>query len=332
MAEVLLSAVLGKLAQFSFEKVMSRFGVIEAVVNPSLYGIREEVEKLSRELIYIQTFIKDADRKRIGEARKMQWVKDVLDIAYQIEDAIDIFLLECPEKLPGITDLLKGLMKRTTQLSFLYKFREEIKRINCRILEIEEYRKRYGISILGEDINGVQNTQLFLRLSLDYIGDTEVVGFATHRDNIVKCLLDVENSSLAVVSIVGQGGLGKTTLAQKVCNSNGVIQKFGKPIWITISQTYHFLDILREIAQNLDIWSASLNANVLANQICKSLEGRRYLIIFDDVWTEVLWAEISKVLPDMKNMSRVLITTRFANVARRAGSLVPHITHMNFLF
>ncbi|KAJ3691335.1 hypothetical protein LUZ61_020499 [Rhynchospora tenuis] len=274
MAEVVLSAVLGKLAQFSVEKIMSRCGVIEAVAKiTSLYGIREEVEKLSRELIYIQTFIKDVDRKRIVEERQMQWVKDVIDIAYQIEDAIDIFLLECPEKLPSITGLLKGLVKRSTQLSFLYKFREEIKRINYRILEIEEYRKRYEISILGEYINGVQNTQLTTRLSL--LSDPEVVGFATHRDNIVKCLLDAENRSLAVVSIVGQGGLGKTTLAQKVCNSNDVIQRFGKPIWISISQTYHLLDILREIAQNLDIWSASLNANVPANQICKSLEERR---------------------------------------------------------
>ncbi|KAJ4791498.1 Disease resistance protein RPP8 [Rhynchospora pubera] len=214
MAEVLLTAVVRKLTEFAVEKTV---GI------QSSFKIREEVEKLSRQLKFIQAFIEDADKKHIVDKRQMEWVKNVMDIAYQIEDAIDIFHLECPKKLPGITGTLAWLAKRTTQISFLYKFKKEIKAIHDRILEIEEYRQKYAINTLGQDFGG-QNTQSHPepKPKLDPIGDPEIVGFVTDLDNIIKRLCDKENQSLAVVSIVGPGGIGKTTLARKACNRYGI--------------------------------------------------------------------------------------------------------------
>ncbi|KAJ1695685.1 hypothetical protein LUZ63_012383 [Rhynchospora breviuscula] len=306
MAESLLTNVLGKLAAFAVEKAVKKF--------QSLYGIRREVEILSRELTYIQAFIKDADRKHIVEERQLQWVKDVIDIAYQIEDAVDIFLLECPEKLPGFMGRLQGLVKKATQLSFLYKFQEEIKKIQGRIREIKQFRETYEINTLGGDEIPQPHPSLLP------IGDPEVVGFARDGANLVKYLLDDENTSLTVVSIVGPGGLGKTTLARKVCNSIEVIKTFGEPIWITVSQKYDLLDILTNIEKHLNVKSTDLDANKIAQLIWNALKERRYLIVLDDVWTEKLWAEIAKVLPNTENGSRVLITTRIANVAKGADT------------
>ncbi|KAJ4808433.1 Disease resistance protein (CC-NBS-LRR class) family [Rhynchospora pubera] len=310
MAEVLLNAVLGKLAEFAVEKAFQKF--------QPLHGIRKDVERLSRELIYIQEFIRDADEKHIVDHRQMRWVNDIMDIAYQIEDVVDIFRLECPEKLPGMRARLKRLAKRGTQFSFISQFQEEIRLIQERMSEIEDYKRKYRIDSLGKDKVPQYDPKLVP------IGDLEVVGFATDRDNIVKCLLDETNRSLAVVSIVGPGGLGKTTLARKVCNSNDVLQRFGKSIWITISQKYDLLDVLRKIAQNLTIDPTGLHGIELGNLIWESLEKKRYLIVLDDVWTEELWVEIAKVMPDTKNGSRILITTRFANVAKRADTTYDH--------
>ncbi|KAJ3705103.1 hypothetical protein LUZ61_008808 [Rhynchospora tenuis] len=324
MAEALLNgvlSVLSKLAEFTVVKAVEKFH--------SIYKINEEVKKLSKELEYIMTFIKDIDLKYVADKVQMQYVRDAMDIAYDIEDAIDIFLLECPEKSleecieksPGIMDRLKDLAKKTTQFPFLSNFEAEIRRIQKRISEMEDYREKYQINIFGEDVGGEKKRRKSSpEDKLDPIGDPEIVGYAKDRDNIIKRLCDNENQSLDVVSIVGPGGIGKSTLAQKVCNSNDVIENFGKPIWITISQKYNLLDILRKIAQNLNIESTSLNSNELANQIWLSLKKRTYLIVFDDVWTEELWYEIVKVLPDTGNGSRILMTTRSTNVAQRANT------------
>ncbi|KAJ4752208.1 Disease resistance protein (CC-NBS-LRR class) family [Rhynchospora pubera] len=311
MAEVLLGAVLEKLTNFTVDKV------IEKAL--SFYGISDEVEKLSRELNYIKAFIEDADRKHIVEKRQMQMVKDIIDIAYDIEDAIDIFHSECPEKLklPGIRGRLGRLPKEISKIPFLYQFQQEIKEIQSRIREINEFRERYEITMLGTgDKIPPPNTELNL-----IFDDSDVIGFDTHRDNVVKLLLDEAYESLAVVSIVGLGGLGKTTLARKVCNSNYVSENFGKPIWITISQAYDLLNILQDIAKDLGILSGNTeDKKDLAIKIREFLEEKRYLIVFDDVWAEDFWKNIKNVMPDKNNGSRVLITTRFENVAKMADT------------
>ncbi|KAJ1697452.1 hypothetical protein LUZ63_005964 [Rhynchospora breviuscula] len=93
-----------------------------------------------------------------------------------------------------------------------------------------------------------------------------------------------------------------------------VVKSFGKPLWITVSQKYEPIEVLENIARKLEIiqdWEVNV-----ASQIRKSLGKKRYLIVLDDVWNEKVWAEIVKVLPDKKNGSRVLFTTRIENVAK----------------
>ncbi|KAJ4734598.1 Disease resistance protein [Rhynchospora pubera] len=230
MAEALLSGVLRKLGEFAFVKAAEKF--------QSLYTIREEVERLSRELSYIHAIIEDVDEKYVADNRQIKWLKDVMDIAYQIEDVVDRFNFECQEKplleYPDnpstITERLKGLANITTLIPFISNFQEEIKRIQRRISEIEDYRKRYEINTLGtEDIfRENKKRKIDPGFRLDPIGDPEVVGFARDIDEVVKHLLDKENRNLTVVSVVGPGGIGKTTLTRKVCHSNDVVKSFGK--------------------------------------------------------------------------------------------------------
>lgn len=45
------------------------------------------------------------------------------------------------------------------------------------------------------------------------------------------------------------------------------------------------------------------------------LQSRRYVLVFDDVWTIQAWEAIRYVLPDVNNGSRVIVTTRLFDVA-----------------
>lgn len=61
----------------------------------------------------------------------------------------------------------------------------------------------------------------------------------------------------------------------------------------------------------------------------RTLCGRRYLIVMDDMWSMTVWHKVKTFFPDYRNGSRILVTTRELNVAVQIGSKSP--SKMNFL-
>jgi NB-ARC domain len=63
----------------------------------------------------------------------------------------------------------------------------------------------------------------------------------------------------------------------------------------------------------------------LPSELKRALNRKRYLVILDDVWTCDLWETLKTTLPDMRNASRVIITSRNIGVARAADrNTEPH--------
>ncbi|XP_022861259.1 putative late blight resistance protein homolog R1A-10 [Olea europaea var. sylvestris] len=62
----------------------------------------------------------------------------------------------------------------------------------------------------------------------------------------------------------------------------------------------------------------------LKERIYKSLNGQRYLIVMDDVWSTNAWNDIQMLFPDDNNESRILLTTRQTDVADYASSTNNH--------
>ncbi|KAJ4815897.1 Nbs-lrr resistance protein [Rhynchospora pubera] len=299
----------------------------------SLWGTDEEVERLKDQKDRIWEFICDVYKKQVVDKWQMQWVIDLIHLAYQIETALETYHDGCAERGPeepplGIIGRIKCGLKKTTQIRFLSDFQKEITAIKERICELEEYRQRYGIITVGEDwddVGGRQNKRIKWDPvhTLRPIGNPDIIGFATDINNILRWLLDENIARLAVVSVVGIGGAGKSTITRKVCNSNDVKESFDKVIFIEITRNYVSRNILREIAKMLEINSTDEGERELSYLIWERLENTRYLIVLDDVWTEDLWDELSKILPDKEKRSRVMITTRFENVAKRADTTYP---------
>ncbi|KAJ3708388.1 hypothetical protein LUZ61_012093 [Rhynchospora tenuis] len=306
MAEGVVKFVLEKLGDAFVKEVLH------------LNGVSKQVEKLTRELRWIQDFLKDADRKRIVDERQKRWVKEVRDVAYDIEDVIDTILSEMTEEKPGIMEAGKRLWTGTKKIPNVHRLANEINKIEERIKEIEASRVRYGINNLGEGIDG-EIGQPVKRIVLPDIDEEGIVGFEADRDKVLSLLLDEKTTRRSVISIVGQGGLGKTTLARKVYNSEAVKQQFPIRIWVVVSQNFNSIDILGKIAVKLEIEPPrDLNDYDRLTELRRSLTEKKYLILLDDIWEENFWDKIKEVFPDEKNGSRILITTRKIEVVPKA--------------
>ncbi|GLT60195.1 hypothetical protein SLA2020_329740 [Shorea laevis] len=59
-----------------------------------LWSVRDQVQQMQTELKRIQCFLKDADKRQDEDASVRNWVSEIRNAAYDIEDVIDSFVLK----------------------------------------------------------------------------------------------------------------------------------------------------------------------------------------------------------------------------------------------
>ncbi|KAH0716883.1 hypothetical protein KY285_012914 [Solanum tuberosum] len=58
----------------------------------------------------------------------------------------------------------------------------------------------------------------------------------------------------------------------------------------------------------------------LADMLHKSLHGKRYLIVMDDIWSSKVWDDVRRCFPSQNKGSRIMLTTRNNEVACYANT------------
>ncbi|XP_057957442.1 putative disease resistance protein RGA3 [Malania oleifera] len=126
------------------------------------------------------------------------------------------------------------------------------------------------------------------------------------------------------------GGIGKTTLAQLIYNDERVKEHFDVRIWVCVSENFDVKRILKEILESLTKESCGIqNLDTILENIKDKLEGKKYLLVLDDVWNEVenKWEDFrSRLLPvsSKKVGNGIVVTTRSDKVA---SIMKPHSSY-----
>ncbi|CAD6245367.1 unnamed protein product [Miscanthus lutarioriparius] len=152
--------------------------------------------------------------------------------------------------------------------------------------------------------------------------ETHLVGIDGPRDHLVTWMMEEENSSAKhrrVLSIVGFGGLGKTTLAKEVCHK--IQGHFDCHAFVSVSQQSVkkiMKDVISQVPckkdfiEDIDIW----DEKKFIGKLRELLQDKRYLIVIDDIWSIAAWDTIKCAFPENKFSSRIIATTRIVDVAR----------------
>ncbi|XP_019163528.1 PREDICTED: putative late blight resistance protein homolog R1B-14 [Ipomoea nil] len=129
---------------------------------------------------------------------------------------------------------------------------------------------------------------------------------------------------LEVVSIEGMGGIGKTTLAKRVYDDPLVRSYFDRQAWAVSSQLHNKRQMLISLLDSMGIKEGDNDKLIeqgeddkvskLASQVQKAFKGQRYLVVMDDVWSGDAWDAIKGCFPNEDYGSRILLTTRHAEV------------------
>ncbi|KAK6150806.1 hypothetical protein DH2020_015738 [Rehmannia glutinosa] len=269
--------------------------------------VKDQIEILIQELTLSQSLFKAIKVPPHSEIKELdESVGQISDVAYEAEYLVNSFLAGDVPHWYLTTRLIHIIHKIKTLL--------------------QQLKTNYDIGALR--VTQDFSAQLSLQPKKIFEVDDITVGFEENATYILDQLAG-GTEHLQIISIIGMPGIGKTTFAKKIYNHPLVNYRFDRSSWCVVSQTYQRKRLL------IDILLLSSKGDVNKNRIFemeeenliehiyKSLKGRRYLVVMDDIWDSNLWIDLWKCFPDDENGSRILFTSRDKYVAPPNTKIYP---------
>jgi len=249
-------------------------------------GAKGEIQELEKELRSMTAAlckVAEVPADQLDELVKI-WARDVRELSYDIEDAVDTIMLQGTRHEPTMPFSLKGFIDRTINLFRMavtnHQIHKVIKDIMHQVKMVNERRKRYKVD---EVSNRPVVETIDPRLEGMYRRAAELVGIDGPKNELAKRLLEQEGSSKQsnIISIVGFGGLGKTTLANSLLQD--LKAQFDCHFFVSVSFSPDIKKIFKNILVQLDEnkyghIDESWEIKLLIDKIIEFLKNRSMLV------------------------------------------------------
>ncbi|XP_074588587.1 LOW QUALITY PROTEIN: putative disease resistance RPP13-like protein 1 [Curcuma longa] len=289
-------------------------------------------------------YIQDAEKRRHRDSAINNWVKELKDIMYDAEDILDLCMVEGGRLLEAQPSASSWVRSRVSLLSsFLMsspnenasKFNrniwDQIKRVNDRLDEIKEdssvVPRLFEHITEGLKDNPVKKSSPTspTHVAIDIVG-AQIV------DATQKLISEIEHSKkrCIVLGISGMGGIGKTTLAQKIFNDEMVKKQFPNRVWLHVSKHYSEVEKLKEVLRGVGGNDDGVQSRAEVESRIVLLSKSLFLVL-DDIWSANIWMDLLRnAILNGSGRSVILFTTRHENVARAMrADFVHHVEKMH---
>ncbi|KAG2557801.1 hypothetical protein PVAP13_8NG251000 [Panicum virgatum] len=253
------------------------------------------------------------------------WARDVRELSYDIEDSIDSYLVLVESKKAGKQHNIKVWVDRT--VNSLYNIRRR-HNMAAKVKDFEslvkEAKERYDRNKVDCVVASRTTEYVDPRLEAMYKRMTDLVGIDEPMSKLRDMLKLESTKSLKSVSVVGAGGLGKTTLVKAVYDDTLEVG-FQCRAFVSVGQNPDVKKVLNDILLELDkekfrdIHSLTRDVKQLIDLLREFLGNKRYFVVIDDIWDTQSWQIIKMALVDNNRGSRLITTTRNFEVGKEAG-------------
>ncbi|EEE51956.1 hypothetical protein OsJ_33605 [Oryza sativa Japonica Group] len=223
MAHTMVSVATGVLCP-----VIGKLSTLLQMKYNRLKGVDNEILSLKDELSSMNALLLKLEDIDDLDIQVKEWRDQIRELSYDIEDRVDYFMYQVDGD----------------------KMAHQIIKLKARVDMASERRKRYNFDETLSSSIGV--VPIDPRLPALYAEKENLVGIDTPRVELIRFLTEGEDKllqKLQVVSIVGLGGLGKTTLARQVYEKIG--GQFDCQAFVSVSQKPDIRKIFKNILINI---------------------------------------------------------------------------------
>ncbi|XP_074315680.1 putative disease resistance protein RGA3 [Silene latifolia] len=305
-----------------------------------MWGLKDDLEKLKTKFLDLQLFLKDIGSATHADKRGQvnDWVLKVKDAAYFADDIIDDYEYEIirreqqPEK--QCLKQFQDFFTINNPIVFRIRMSHSVRDALAMFDELEKNAQKMGLKqveitkagIAGTSSNNDEGSERLSEARQHAAANaTEFVG----REDEMKTLIEImcrpsnEETHISTVAILGLGGLGKTTFARCLYDNKEIGAHFEKRLWITVSDNFSILRILKEMLEYVPSNKGNLsNIDAIINKLQENLKNKKYLLVLDDVWCkdQDLWSSLKNALQRIGGLPGclILITTRLIEVTTRS--------------
>nr|ACZ74687.1 CNL-B9 [Phaseolus vulgaris] len=336
-AELVGGALLSAFLQVSFDRLAS----------PQLLDFfhgRKLDEKLLANLNImlhsINALADDAELRQFTDPHVKAWLLAVKEAVFDAEDLlgeIDYELTRCQVEAqyePQTFTYKVSNFFNSTFTSFNKKIESGMKEVLEKLEYLANQKGALGLKECTYSDDGLGSKVPQKLPSSSLMVESVIYGRDADKDIIINWLTsEIDNPNQpSILSVVGMGGLGKTTLAQHVYNHPKIEDaKFDIKAWVYVSDHFHVLTVTRTILEAItNKKDDSGNLEMVHKKLKENLSRRKFLLVLDDVWNERReeWEVVQTPLSYGAPGSRILVTTRGEKVASIMRSKVHHLKQL----
>lgn len=319
--------------------------VVEGALTKAQSAIEEETklqQSVQHNLVFIagefemmHSFLNVANEERVKNNVVRTWVRQVRDLAYDVEDCIE-FVTHLDKKSSWWRQMLPPCLAASALP--IKEAVTEIEQLKVRVEDVSRRNSRYSlISDSGSKPIMQQQTApktIFGTMVLDMMVEARDTAKRQQGLGDLTQLLTKEQADLGVISVWGTGSeLGTTSIIRKAYQDPELCQKFECRGWVKLTQPFNPHEFLRSMVAQFYANSCLQNGMVINVDELKRIEEmattgggligafmdkvneNRYLIVLENLSTIGDWDTIGTYLPDRKNGSRVIVSTQQCEIA-----------------
>ncbi|KAL2229616.1 UNVERIFIED_CONTAM: putative disease resistance RPP13-like protein 3 [Sesamum indicum] len=267
--------------------------------------IKEYEEYLKNELPLTEALQKDAERRRSADERIRLFARNIIDLIYRIEDAMEYITIKM--EYPGAT-----FFRKWVQMASAKEVEAEMEEIRNRVEFLSRIAQVIGITQAA----GESSSNPSAKLSRQTNGLDHFVGRVEEMELLRSYIKDPK---CRVIAIWGMGGSGKTALAKKLYQDFQDKNHFYAVACVYVSQDFEprrvFEDLYLQFYPFHREDVSAIRGEELARRVCEIQQDRKCLVVLDDIWSPDVWETLRIAFPSGDTASKVLITTRVRQAA-----------------